>query len=357
VRGGMNMSFIRNIFDAINNNLISGGAYYLIAKSVIVTIILVAIAWIVTVAIGSVLSYFMSYHKRGISGLAHSISFIFRSTPVVLILLLFYYVVFKRLHLSVTLISGIAIGLYGAGHFAQIIARQVREAKKHQDVAVIRRLKQVYFTVTLPQTVEDTLFMLKRLAILLLQWTTIVSYISVNDLTEVMTRIGQRTMYPFFSIFVCIIFYLIMTIIIEGIFHAIKKKMTGEDCYEDEDTDAFKRTRNNSKEKDDFLGISEEITDAEDEDEYDSKLEEDEDDEYKSKLEDNQDDEYKSNLVEEEESTPRQEDMCEESQNEDYLLFTKDLAKQVEEEFADEMIYNEGIYIPEEELEEFKKDE
>ncbi|HCL02513.1 MAG TPA: hypothetical protein DHW61_08880 [Lachnoclostridium phytofermentans] len=354
----MNMSFIRNIFDAINNNLISGGAYYLIAKSVIVTIILVAIAWIVTVAIGSVLSYFMSYHKRGISGLAHSISFIFRSTPVVLILLLFYYVVFKRLHLSVTLISGIAIGLYGAGHFAQIIARQVREAKKHQDVAVIRRLKQVYFTVTLPQTVEDTLFMLKRLAILLLQWTTIVSYISVNDLTEVMTRIGQRTMYPFFSIFVCIIFYLIMTIIIEGIFHAIKKKMTGEeDCYEDEDTDAFKRTRNNSKEKDDFLGISEEITDAEDEDEYDSKLEEDEDDEYKSKLEDNQDDEYKSNLVEEEESTPRQEDMCEESQNEDYLLFTKDLAKQVEEEFADEMIYNEGIYIPEEELEEFKKDE
>lgn len=339
------MSFIRNIFDAINNNLISGGAYYLIAKSVIVTIILVVIAWVVTVAIGSVLSYFMSYHKRGISGLAHSISFIFRSTPVVLLLLLFYYVVFKRLHLSVTLISGVAIGLYGAGNFAQIIARQVREAKKQQDVVVIRRLKQVYFTVTLPQTVEDTLFMIKRLAILLLQWTTIVGYISVNDLTEVMTRIGQRTMYPFFSIFVCIILYLIMTIIIEGMFHAIKKKMTGEeDSYEDEDVENFKRTRDNSKEKDDFLGISEEITDAEDEDEYDSKLVEDE---Y----------EYKSKLAEEDESTPGQEGMGKESENEEYLLFTKDLAKQVEEEFADELIHMAGIYTQEEELEEFNKDE
>lgn len=337
------MSFIRNIFDAINNNLISGGAYYLIAKSVIVTIILVMIAWTVTVVIGSVLSYFMSYHKRGISGLAHATSFIFRSTPVVLLLLLFYYVVFKRLVFSVTLISGIAIGLYGAGHFAQIIARQVREAKKHQDIAVIRRLKQVYFTVTLPQTVEDTLFMIKRLAILLLQWTTIVGYISVNDLTEVMTRIGQRTMYPFFSIFVCIIFYLIMTILIEGMFYAIKKKLTGEeDSYEDEDTDIFKRARNNSKEQYDSLDISEEITDTEEEDEYESMLEKE--DEYESKLE--EEDEYDS-MLEEKESTLQQEDTSVEPENEDFLLFTQDLAKQVEEEFAEELTHMEGIYTRE----------
>jgi ABC-type amino acid transport system permease subunit len=338
LRGGKNMSFIRNIFDAINNNLISGGAYYLIAKSVIVTIILVVIAWVVTVVIGSVLSYFMSYHKRGISGLAHAISFIFRSTPVVLLLLLFYYVVFKRLHLSITLISGIAIGLYGAGHFAQIIARQVREAKKHQDAVVIRRLKQVYFTVTLPQTVEDTLFMVKRLAILLLQWTTIVSYISVNDLTEVMTRIGQRTMYPFFSIFVCIIFYLVMTIMIEGIFYAIKKKITGEeDSYEDEEMEGPKRIRSSKKEQDDFLGISDEIPDVEEEDEN----------EY----------EYDSLLPEEEESSFQKEDTSEELENEDYLVFTKDLAKQVEEEFEDELIHKENLPNLEDELEEFNKEE
>ena len=338
LRGGKNMSFIRNIFDAINNNLISGGAYYLIAKSVIVTIILVVIAWVVTVVIGSVLSYFMSYHKRGISGLAHAISFIFRSTPVVLLLLLFYYVVFKRLHLSITLISGIAIGLYGAGHFAQIIARQVREAKKHQDAVVIRRLKQVYFTVTLPQTVEDTLFMVKRLAILLLQWTTIVSYISVNDLTEVMTRIGQRTMYPFFSIFVCIIFYLVMTIMIEGIFYAIKKKITGEeDSYEDEEMEGPKRIRSSKKEQDDFLGISDDIPDVEEEDEN----------EY----------EYDSLLPEEEESSFQKEDTSEELENEDYLVFTKDLAKQVEEEFEDELIHKENLPNLEDELEEFNKEE
>ncbi len=312
------MNFIRNIFDAINNNLISGGAYYLIAKSVITTIILVIIAGAVTVVIGSVLSYFMSYHKRGISGLAHAVSFVLRSTPVVLLLLLFYYVVFKRFHFSITLISGLAIGLYGAGHFAQIIARQVREAKKHQDTAVIRRLKQVYFTVTLPQTVEDTLFMVKRLAILLLQWTTIVSYISVNDLTEVMLRIGQRTMYPFFSIFVCIIFYLIITILIEGIFAAIKKKLTGAEDNFEEEAESLKRARSKRKETEDYIGMPEELPYNRDGYEYDS-------------------------MLPEEEDTSSQGEMDKESENEEYLLFTKDLAKQVEEEFSEEMILAEGI--------------
>lgn len=218
------MSIIRNIFDAVNSNLISGGAYYTIAKSVLVTLVITVLAWFLAGALGALLSYFMSYEKKVISRFAHAFSFLFRSTPVLLALLLFYYVFFKRMHLSGILISALAIGLYGAGQLSEILARQVRIASKNQDVVVIKRLKQVYATVTLPQTVEDTLFMVKRLVILLLQWTTIVGYISVNDLTEVMNKIGQRTMYPFFAIVICILFYLVMTIILEGIFHIIHKK-------------------------------------------------------------------------------------------------------------------------------------
>lgn len=344
------MSFIRNIFEAVNNNLISGGAYYLIAKSVIVTIILVLIAWIVTAVLGALLSYFMSYHKRGISGLAHAISFLFRSTPVILLLLLFYYVIFKRLHLSVTLISGLAIGLYGAGHFAEIIARQVREAKRHQDIAVIRRLKQVYFSVTLPQTVEDTLFMVKRLSILLLQWTTIVGYIAVNDLTEVMTKIGQRTMYPFFSIFVCIIFYLIMTILIEGIFHAIQKKLMGEDeVDEEEELDKIKRSSSIGKEQDRVLSMPDEIPEVEDDLEYEM-------DEPKEQISHrSQEEEYRKKLGEDSGESEEEDEEPEEDQ--EYLLFTKDLAKQVEEEFAEEMVQKEDLSTLEREMEEFNRED
>lgn len=219
------MSILRNLLDAIQNNLISGDAYYIIAKSVIVTFLITVIAWIVATFVGTILSYFMSYEKKIVSAFFSSISFLCRSTPVLLLLLLMYYVVFQNIHVNLTLLAGVTIGLYGAGHFSEIMARQVRKAMESQDEVVIKRLKQVYFTVTLPQTMEDTLFMTKRLSIQILQWTTVVGYITVNDLTEVMNRIGQRTMYPFFSIAVCIICYLIATIVIETAFKMIERKI------------------------------------------------------------------------------------------------------------------------------------
>lgn len=219
------MSILRNLLDAVQNNLISGDAYYIIAKSVIVTFLITMIAWIVAVGLGGLMSYFMAYEKKVLSAVFSSISFLCRSTPVVLLLLLMYYVVFKSINLNLSLLAGFTIGLYGAGHFSEIIARQVMKAKEVQDDIVIKRLQQVYFSVTLPQTMEDTLFMTKRLSIQLLQWTTVVGYITVNDLTEVMNRIGQRTMYPFFSIAICIICYLIATIIIESVFKMIERKI------------------------------------------------------------------------------------------------------------------------------------
>lgn len=216
---------LRNLMDAVSNNLIAGDAYYLIIKSVIVTILITIITLCITVALGAVLSYFMSYEKIIISRIAHSISFLMRSIPVLLGLLFMYYVVFKSINCNLILLSGITIGCYGAGHFSEIIARQVRNAAKEQSDNVVKRLQQVFFTVTLPQMAEDTIFMSKRLTIQLLQWTTVVGYITVNDLVATMNGIGQRTMYPFFSIAVCILFYLVATIFIEALFHFLERKI------------------------------------------------------------------------------------------------------------------------------------
>ncbi len=219
------MNILSNLMDAVNNNLISGDAYYIILKSVIVTFSITVIAWGVTFVLGTLVSYFMSYNQRIICSICSAISFLLRSTPVLLLLLLMYYVVFKNINLNLTLLTGITIGLYGAGHLSEIVARQVKKASEEQDEVIIKRLRQVYFTVTLPQMLEDTMFMSKRLCVQILQWTTVVGYITVNDLTEVMNRIGQRTMYPFFSIAVSIICYLIATIIIESFFRFLEKKI------------------------------------------------------------------------------------------------------------------------------------
>lgn len=223
------MSILRNIIDAVYANLISGNAYYLIIKSVIVTLAMAVIAWILSFVMGSLISYFMCYEKKIISGIAKGICFIFRSVPALIIILLFYYVFCKGLHISPILITGTALGFYGAGHYAEIMARSVMIAQQRQDIAVTLRLQHMFYSVAVPQAVEESWFLIKRLAVHILQWTAAAGYATVNDLTEVMVRIGQRTMYPFFSIFCCLVFYLILTAVIEGIFAVLSRRFVPDE--------------------------------------------------------------------------------------------------------------------------------
>lgn len=218
------MGIIRNVFDAVYDNLISGNAYYLIIKSVIVTVVIAVIAWGLAFVLGSLISYFMCYEKRVVSGIAKGFCFVFRSVPAIIVMLLFYYVFCKSIHMSPVLITGVALGFYGAGHYAEIMARSVLIAQQRQDTAVTLRLQHMFYSVAIPQAMEEAWFPIKRLTIHILQWTAVAGYVTVNDLTEVMVRIGQRTMYPFFAIFCCMIFYLIFTAVIEWIFSILSKR-------------------------------------------------------------------------------------------------------------------------------------
>lgn len=223
-----------NIMDAVKSNLITGGAYQLIAKAIFITLIITVLAWVIAAAGGAIFSYFMCYRQKVITVVSESLAFVFRATPVLLMLLSMYYGIFRSMHLPAVLISALAIGVYGAGHVSEILMKAVKEAAEWEDREVRRRLQKAFFTVALPQASESSLFQLKRLSIQLLQWSTVVGYIGVNDLTEVMQQIGQRSMYPFFSITFSIILYLIATLLIEAVFTLIEKKLKKREEVEED---------------------------------------------------------------------------------------------------------------------------
>ena len=224
-------AFITNIFNAVSDNLISGGAYYNIAKAVFVTLFMTLTAWLIAAVLGILVSYLMCYEKKVISAVGRGICFIFRSVPAILTLWLFYYCIFGKVSLSGMIIAGVAVGFWGAGHFSEILARSIRKEQERLGSRITGKLEQIYFSAVIPQAIEDSLFDLKRLAVHILQWTAAAGYIGVNDLTEVMYGIGHRTMYPFFSIFFAAILYMIATLLIEGMFSIIKKLLenNGED--------------------------------------------------------------------------------------------------------------------------------
>lgn len=220
---------IGNIMSAIKDNLIAGGAYSLIIKAVIVTFVITVIAWLITVAVGAVCGYFMCYRQRAVTMLVEAFSFLFRATPVLLLLLFFYYGVFGAVNLNGILLSGLALGLYGGGHFAEILMKTIRESEDWKRPEMRRRLKAAFLTAALPHATGVSLFQVKRLCIQLLQWSTVVGYIGVNDLTEVMLTIGQRNMAPFFGIAFSILLYLVATLLVELAFAWIGKRFFAEE--------------------------------------------------------------------------------------------------------------------------------
>ena len=226
------MKFITNIFNAVYNNLISGGAYYLVAKGVLVTAAVTVIAWVLAAALGIGISYLMCYEKKIISNIGRGICFIFRSVPALLMMWLLYYVVFGGSSMNPLPIAGIAIGLWGAGHVSEILTRTVKAEQKRLSDSICTKLEAVYYSTVIPQALEDSLFDLKRMAVFMLQWSAVSGYIMVNDLAQVMYGIGHRTMYPFFSIAFAAVCYMIATLLIEWIFaiagRLLKRRSEGQ---------------------------------------------------------------------------------------------------------------------------------
>lgn len=52
----------------------------------------------------------------------------------------------------------------------------------------------------------------------LIQWTSVVGYVTITDLTRVINNISARTMQPLFTIIVGILLYLALAYAVNGIF-------------------------------------------------------------------------------------------------------------------------------------------
>lgn len=242
-------TFITNIFNAISNNLVAGGAYYQIARGVLVTLLITVTAWVLAAAIGAAVSYLMCYEKKIVSNIGRGLCFVFRSVPVLTAVWLLYYGVFGGGRGSSALIVGVAVGFWGAGHASEVLARAVVRRRKELSSTVVDKLENVYFSAVIPQALEDSLYDLKRLAVHIMQWTVVAGYISVNDLTQVMYDIGHRTMYPFFSIFFTAILYMIATLLIEWVFSVLEKLF--KDDAEDEEEKPEQKDEENKEEESD----------------------------------------------------------------------------------------------------------
>lgn len=205
------MGVLTTIYNSIHANLIEGNSYLLILSGLKVTLLITLAGLFLGTAIGAVLCA-MSYSKSGFLKFASKTYIVvIRGTPVLLLLLLLFYVVLARTSLDAIHIAIIAFGLNSAAHIAEIMKTALASVDKGQIMAA-RTLgftwAGAFYHITLPQAAAYARPVYQNAVINLIQWTSVVGYITIADLTHIANNIGARTADPFFVIFLSIAIYL-----------------------------------------------------------------------------------------------------------------------------------------------------
>ena len=211
------MSF-GNIF---YKTLIDGSSYLTILKGLWVTMEISLLSVLIGTVLGALVCVARMCQNRPVQGLAAVYIAVLRGSPVLLLLMLMYYVVFARSDLSAPLIAVVAFSLNVSAHVAECFRAAYSATDKMQAEAA-RTLGfskwQAFRLISLPQAVKIAKPTYQSTLVNLIQWTSVVGYVTITDLTRVINNIGSRTMQPLFMLLVGMLLYLALAYLCYGFF-------------------------------------------------------------------------------------------------------------------------------------------
>ena len=161
-------------------------------------------------------------------GLAAAYIAVLRGTPVLMLLLLLYYGVFAKAGLKPVTVAVVTFALNVSAHVAELL-RAALEAADWGQAEAARTLGFSAWTtfrlVTLPQVLRIAKPVYQSTIVNLIQWTSVVGYVTITDLTRVINNIASRTMQPLLTIITGMLIYLALSYIVFGLF-ALSDRLT-----------------------------------------------------------------------------------------------------------------------------------
>ena len=202
--------FLKSIMNSIRSNLIEEKRYLLIWDGLKTTVIISVLATIFGTLLGALVCFMRMSRVRLLSGLARVYISVLRGTPVLVLLMLIFYVVFASVDISPVLVAVIAFGMNFAAYVSEIFRTGIEGVDKGQieaGIALGFSRVQTFLHVVLPQTVRRILPVYKGEFISLVKMTSIVGYIAVQDLTKASDIVRSRTFDAFFPLVMVAVLY------------------------------------------------------------------------------------------------------------------------------------------------------
>lgn len=191
--------------------------------------------------LGVVLGFFVAivrstYDRTGNMKILNFICSIYitviRGTPVVVQLLIIYFVIFGSVNISKVIVAILAFGLNSGAYVAEIFRSGIMSIDAGQFEAgrsLGFNYRQTMIYIVMPQAFKNVLPALGNEFIVLLKETSVSGYIALQDLTKGGDIIRSRTYEAFMPLFAVALIYLTMVMIFTKLVNMLERRLRSSD--------------------------------------------------------------------------------------------------------------------------------
>lgn len=228
--------FFVSIFNNFYYSVIYDNRYLYILEGLFNTIIIAFFAVIIGIIIGIAVALIRNYHDNTnklklLDKIAKLYVNVIRGTPVILQLMIIYYVIFKSVDINIVIVGILAFGINSGAYVSEIIRAGINSIDKGQMEAGYSlgfTYSKVMQYILMPQAIRNILPALGNEFITLLKETSVGAYIGIIELTKASDIIASRTYDYFFPLIIIAIIYLILTLGLSKLVNIMEVKLNND---------------------------------------------------------------------------------------------------------------------------------
>ena len=223
----------KQFVDTFTRNFINGDNWHYIADGLVTTIQITFFAVLVGIVIGFIVgiirsTYDKTHRLKILNFICNVYLTVIRGTPVLVQLLIIYYVIFASVRIDKVLVAVLAFGINSGAYVAEIFRSGIMSIDNGQFEAgrsLGFNYPQTMWYIIMPQAFKNVLPALCNEFIALLKETSIAGYIGLQDLTKGGDIIRSRTYSAFMPLIAVALIYLAIVLIFTQLIKILERRL------------------------------------------------------------------------------------------------------------------------------------
>ena len=214
---------------SVYRTLIDEDRWQSVLHGLLVTLLITAAGFALANLLGAAFCAMSMSRSQLLKAISGVYSRLMQGLPIVVILMMLYYIVFGKSNISNVLVAILGFGLVFGAYMAQLFEGGVGGVDRGQwEAALTTGLtkRQAFFGIVLPQAIRTMLPGYFSNLISLMKGTAVVGYIAVNDLTKVGDIIRSNTYEAIVPLVTIALIYFMIACLLLSLMTLLRKSLT-----------------------------------------------------------------------------------------------------------------------------------